>query len=281
MAKIALVTGTSSGIGLSTAVLLAKSGYTVVATLRNLEKAGALRERARSEGVELDVRRMDVEDASSVHECVAAVLQRYGRVDVLVNNAGVGFLGSLEHTSEQDLRRIFEVNFFGVWRVTQAVVPHMREARSGRILTVTSIGGLIGQPFNDAYCAAKFAVEGFMESLSPVLKPFGVYVSLVEPGPVNTEFVANVGPSLQARQTDEADPYRPMLQSYLSAGRESYAVAGQSGDDVARILLEAAAAQAPHLRYLTSDSVKGLAGLKYADLTGDRVLEVTGSRFKA
>src|SRR5213080_757154 len=154
MARIALVTGTSSGIGLSTAVALARKDFTVVATMRNLGKAAALQARAKADGVALDVRQLDVQDEHSVDACVRDVLRDHGRIDVLVNNAGAGFLGTLEQTSFEDLRRTMDINFFGVWRVTRAVLPAMRTARSGRIISVTSIGGLIGQPFNDAYCAA-------------------------------------------------------------------------------------------------------------------------------
>jgi NAD(P)-dependent dehydrogenase (short-subunit alcohol dehydrogenase family) len=180
--KIALVTGTSSGIGLSTAVQLAQHGFTVIATMRDIEKAGPLQARAQEVGVEIDLQRLEVQDNASVANCVQYVLQKYGHIDLLVNNAGAGFRGTMEQTSLPELRRTMEVNFFGVWRLTQAVFPTMRDAHAGRIITVTSIGGIIGQPFNDAYCAAKFAVEGFMESLAPVARRLGIAISLIEPG---------------------------------------------------------------------------------------------------
>ena len=126
MASIALVTGTSTGIGLSTAVHLAKAGFKVVATMRNLDKAERLRARAAEEGVQLDIRALDVESDTSVRQCIEGVQKDHGRIDVLVNNAGSGFFGSLEQTPTEALRRVMEVNFFGVWRVTQAVVPGIR-----------------------------------------------------------------------------------------------------------------------------------------------------------
>lgn len=121
-----------------------------------------------------------------------------------------------------------DVNFYGVCRVTQAVIPQMRAARAGRIISVTSIGGLIGQPFNDAYCAAKFAVEGLMESLAPVLRRFGIHVSLIEPGPIHTEFVANVDPSVQAlnQRVGPDDEYRPLIDAYRRATQEVFASFG-------------------------------------------------------
>jgi NAD(P)-dependent dehydrogenase (short-subunit alcohol dehydrogenase family) len=275
MAPIALVTGTSTGIGLSSAVQLARAGFEVIATMRNLEKAESLRARAAAENVRLDIRALDVESDESVRQCVQGVLQRHGRIDVLVNNAGAGFLGSMEQTSPEALRRTMEVNFFGVWRVTQAVFPVMREQRSGRVISLSSIGGLIGQPFNDAYCAAKFAVEGFMESLAPVAQKLGIHISLIEPGPVSTEFVNSVL-SVSTSVQGELGPYRPMLDAYLARTMSRFEAA-QTGDDVARIIVEAATTAQPHLRYLTSDAIRGLVRQKYVDVTGDAVLALTRS----
>lgn len=151
----------------------------------------------------------------------------------------------------------------------------MRAARSGRIISISSIGGLIGQPFNDAYCAAKFAVEGMMESLAPVAKKFGVHVSLVEPGPVNTEFVASV-----VKQTDaiKIPDYSPMMKAYLDGSRQFFATSGQAGDDIAAVIVEAATATSPHLRYLTSDMIRGVASRKYVDTSGDSIVAMTGAR---
>ena len=273
MAPIALVTGTSTGIGLSTAIHLAQGGFEVVATLRNPTRAEHLRARADAEGVRLDIRELDVESDGSVRRCVEEVLRQHGRIDVLVNNAGAGFLGSLEQTSPEALRRTMEVNFFGVWRMTQAVLPAMREQRSGRILTVTSIGGLIGQPFNDAYCAAKFAVEGFMESLAPVVRHLGIHLSLIEPGPVGTEFVNNVL-SANNGMAGDVGPYKPMFDAYMSRAKEAFAIS-QTADDVARVIVEAATATQPHLRYTTSKAIRDMAARKYVDPKGDSVLELT------
>jgi NAD(P)-dependent dehydrogenase (short-subunit alcohol dehydrogenase family) len=273
MAPIALVTGTSTGIGLSSAVHLAQAGFEVIATLRNPEKAERLRARAAAEKVRLDIRALDVESDESVRHCVQDVLQRHGRIDVLVNNAGAGFLGSMEQTSPEALRRTMEVNFFGVWRVTQAVFPVMREQRSGRVISLTSMGGLIGQPFNDAYCAAKFAVEGFMESLAPVAQKLGIHISLIEPGPVSTEFVNSVLSANNGVQ-GELGPYRPMFDAYITRTKARFDAA-QTGDDVARVIVEAATTAQPHLRYVTSDRARDVARQKYVDVTGDSILALT------
>jgi NAD(P)-dependent dehydrogenase (short-subunit alcohol dehydrogenase family) len=265
MAPIVLITGSSTGIGLSAAVLMAKAGFEVVATMRNLQKAAPLRARAQQEGVQVDIRALDVESDESVRRCVDEVLQRHGRIDVLVNNAGVGTFGSLEQTPLEVARRLMDVNYFGVWRTTQAVLPSMRERRSGRILTVSSIAGLVGSPFNDAYSASKFAIEGMMECLVQTARPLGIHVSMIQPGPVITEFLNNlVGPGLGS--TGDMGAYRPLFDAYLSQAQAFYGQ-WQTGDDVARIVVEAAKAEQPHLRYLTSEKVRELVSRKYADPT--------------
>jgi NAD(P)-dependent dehydrogenase (short-subunit alcohol dehydrogenase family) len=248
--------------------------------MRDLKKAEPLRARAATEKVELDIRQLDVCDDASVSACVQAVLAKYGRIDVLVNNAGAGYLGSLEQTSIEQLRDTFEVNFVGIWRTSQAVLPSMRAARSGHIINVTSIGGLIGQPFNDAYCAAKFAVEGMTESMAPVLATLGVRVSLIEPGPVATEFVNNVLAKPGAENAEVSAVYQPMIQKYIASFQGRIASISQSGDEVAQTILTAATDETPHLRYATSDMVKQLASLKYTDITGDIVPRTTGAQFR-
>ena len=276
--KIALVTGTSSGIGLSTAVQLAQSGFTVIATMRDTTKAGPLEEQARGAGVNIDVRALDVQDDTSVAGCVRDVLHTYGHIDLLVNNAGAGYFGAMEQTSDEDLRKTMEVNFFGVWRVTRAVFPSMREARSGRILTVTSIGGLIGQPFNDAYCAAKFAVEGFMESLAPVAHRLGVTVSLIEPGPVNTNFVASVVATLPASIQETQAIYGSMIEAYMGSTQERFAVSGQTPEQVGQVIVNAVTTETPHFRYTTSEMIQNLVSQKYVDPTGDGLVAFFGER---
>jgi NAD(P)-dependent dehydrogenase (short-subunit alcohol dehydrogenase family) len=276
--RVALVTGTSTGIGLSTAIALSRGGFRVVATMRDLSKADALRQRAATERCEIDLQRLDVQDEESIRSCVAATVKEYGRLDVLVNNAGAGFLGSTEQVPMAALERTIDINFYGVWRCTQAVLPLMRAAKSGHIISVSSIGGLIGQPFNDSYCAAKFAVEGMMESLAPVAKRLGIHVSLIEPGPVNTEFVATVANQVRRGDGIEIADYNPMLAAYRSGSQQAFATMGQTGDDIAAVILEAATAEKPHLRYLTSDTMRGVAGRKYVDTTGDSIVVLSGSR---
>jgi NAD(P)-dependent dehydrogenase (short-subunit alcohol dehydrogenase family) len=278
MSKTVLVTGASSGVGLETALQLARSGFSVVASVRRMDETERLRELAQREGLAIELQHLDVEDAGSIEKTVAATLAKHGRIDVLVNNAGAGYVGGLEQTPPDALARVFNVNFFGVWRVTSAVLPHMRAARSGRIITVSSIGGLLGQPFNDAYSAAKFATEGLMESLAPVVRHFGIKVSVIEPGAINTGFAAQAGASIERAKALAGDDYRPLLESYLRATEGAYAKIGQTGADVARIITEAATADEPHFRYPTSALVTGLISKKYVDPSGDSIVPLIGAR---
>ncbi len=187
---VALVTGTSSGMGLHTAVELARRGLVVVATMRDTSRATALTEAAAQAGVEVDVRALDVTDHDAARACVEGVLADHGRLDVLVNNAGRGAVATAEQLSLDEIRDQLEVNYLGPVALTKLVLPHMREAGSGTVLTVTSVGGAVGQPFADAYCGAKFAVEGFMQSLAVVMLAHGVRVSVVEPAAVASDFVS-------------------------------------------------------------------------------------------
>lgn len=273
MGQLALITGTSSGIGLATSVVLAKAGFRVVATMRNLGKATALRERAERENIPLDLRQLDVVDPASVEACVSGVLSDYGHIDVLVNNAGAGYRGALETTPIAAAQRTMDLNYFGVWRMTQAVLPAMRERGSGRIITVSSLGGLIGTPFNEVYAAAKFAVEGLIESAAPAARALGIHMSLIEPGMVNTEFSSSANPPPGESSIPADGPYAELFKTFRSAFGSATGTA-QTGDDVAQTILTAATDAAPHLRYQTSEFSRAHAGRKLVDPTGDEYLNL-------
>jgi NAD(P)-dependent dehydrogenase (short-subunit alcohol dehydrogenase family) len=189
-------------------------------------------------------------------------------------------VASLEQLSIDDLRAQLEVNYLGVAAMTKLVLAPMRLAGSGRIVTVTSVGGAVGQPFADAYCGAKFAVEGLMQSLAPVVANFGIGVSVVEPGAVASDFVANVAGVLTPHgepavpETGSDDPYAAMLQSYLAHSRTAFAAA-QSSADAAAVIIEAATTGTPRFRWQTSPGATAFAGLSLADLDGSRVLTQT------
>ncbi|CAN5384132.1 hypothetical protein BH11ACT3_BH11ACT3_16250 [soil metagenome] len=216
-ARTLLVTGTSSGIGLAAAVGAARAGWTVIATMRDVGKADRLREAASAAGVEVDIRPLDVTHPTQATDVIAAVVAEYGALHAVINNAGAGKLGTTELLELDEFRAAMELNFFGVVRVTQAALPHLR-ATGGRVLTVTSVGGVVGQPFNDAYCAAKFAAEGMLESLHPVAKAVGVAVAVIEPAAVASDFVDNVGIDRDALLAS-AGAYRPRSRAISPAPR--------------------------------------------------------------
>jgi NAD(P)-dependent dehydrogenase (short-subunit alcohol dehydrogenase family) len=267
-----LVTGTSSGIGLATAVAAARAGFTTVATMRDLDRSAALREAAENAGVTLDVRRLDVTDAPSITACLDGVAETYGRLDAVVNNAGVSnFDPTVEMSTMDALRANLEVNFFGVIAVSRAALPMLRASR-GRLLTIGSVHGVVGQPFNEAYCAAKFAVEGFLESLAPVAAAHGVSVSVVVPGFVSDTSFGRF-PDINRRTIQAASgPYAPTFAAYVDwvtgPGLEA---AGQKAQEVADVVVRTLDAERPPFRVPTSRWVADYLDRKLADRDGATV----------
>ncbi|MER7916363.1 MULTISPECIES: SDR family NAD(P)-dependent oxidoreductase [unclassified Streptomyces] len=272
--KTVLITGTSSGIGLAAAVGAARAGWTTIATMRDTRKADALREAAAEADVadRIQVKRLDVTDPESIAACLHEVVAEYGSLDALINNAGAAQVGTIEQSSLDDVRAAMEVNFFGVVAMTRAVLPHLRATR-GRVITVSSVGGAVGQPFNEAYCAAKFAVEGFMQSLSPVAATVGVDVTVIEPGAVASEFVANLGLDVPAMLA-ESGPYAQALQAYIARTQQSFGNA-QTPDEAAAPIIDALSADRPPFRIQTSQWARDFVATTLADLDGSAVRSLT------
>lgn len=270
MSKVVLITGCSSGLGISVAVQAAQAGHKVVATMRNLGKRAALDDAAKAADVSLTVAQLDVQDAASVTACVEQIIAREGQIDVLINNAGAGFVRSTEQASEADIQWVMDVNYMGVVRCVKAVIPHMRAARSGHILAISSVGGLVGQPFNEIYCGAKFAVEGYMEAMASYIQPsFGINFTVVEPGGIQSEFAASA-----LRQVEETggmldDEYLPILQKYIGGAqaRQGQGIY-QTSDEVAAVVLDAVASDTPPIRVRTSAWAEAFCALK-TDLDPD------------
>jgi len=269
--QVALVTGTSSGMGLHAAVGLAERGFRVVATMRDVSRSDRLRAAASEAGVELDVRALDVTDHEAAAACVDGVLGDHGRIDVLVNNAGRGAVGTAEQLTLDEIKAQLEVNYLGPVALTKLVLPAMRGAGAGRVLTVTSVGGAVGQPFADAYCGAKFAVEGFMQSLSTVMLAHGVWVSVIEPAAVASDFVSNVA---RPSGTPPADAYAVQLEAYLARSAGAFAAA-QSAEDAGAAIAAAATAVDYRFRWQSSEGATAFVGMSLADLDGSRVLGAT------
>ena len=245
---VVLVTGVSSGIGRAVADAFAAKGFEVFGTSRNPRTTQPV------PGVELVP--LDVTDDASVAAAVSTVFQRAGRIDIVVNNAGVGVFGAAEETSVAQAQQLFDTNFFGLVRLTREVLPYLRAQRSGRIINIGSVLGFLPSPYGSLYAASKHAVEGYSESLDHETREFGVRVSVVEPGYTNTSFEAN------ATDADSPiDSYAPVREHV----KQVIAKAVRAGDDpavVAQAVLKAATSRTPKLRYPAGPLARRLALLK-------------------
>jgi NAD(P)-dependent dehydrogenase (short-subunit alcohol dehydrogenase family) len=264
MPKVILITGTSTGLGVATAVQAAQAGHTVYATMRNTQKRGALDAAAQVAGVSLNVLQLDVQDTGSVNAAVDTVIAEQGRIDVLINNAGMGYVRSLEQAEESDIQKILDINYTGVTRCIKAVMPHMRKARAGHVINISSVGGLVGQPFNEIYCGAKFAVEGLTEAMASYITPaFGIHFTAVEPGGIASEFANTVLEQVEQTGGMLEDEYLPILQKYI-AGSQNRQETGiyQTADEVAAIVMKVMGSEQPPVRTRTSEWSEDFSKLK-------------------
>lgn len=264
MPKVILITGTSTGLGVATAVQAAQAGHTVYATMRNTQKRGTLDAATQVAGVSLNVLQLDVQDTGSVNAAIDTVIAEQGRIDVLINNAGMGYVRSLEQAEESDIQKILDINYTGVTRCIKAVMPHMRKARAGHVINISSVGGLVGQPFNEIYCGAKFAVEGLTEAMASYITPaFGIHFTAVEPGGIASEFANTVLEQVEQTGGMLEDEYLPILQKYI-AGSQNRQETGiyQTADEVAAIVMKVMGSEQPPVRTRTSEWSEDFSKLK-------------------
>lgn len=285
MKQNVVITGTSTGVGFESAILFAKNNFKVYATMRNLDKAEALQERITNEKLDIEILELDVTQLDSIRLAVDTIIEKDGKIDVLVNNAGAGFAKTTEQATEAEIRWVTEVNYLGTVFCTQAVLPHMRKQRSGRIINVTSVGGLVGQPFNELYCAAKFAVEGFAEALATYVGPaFNIKISNVEPGGISTAFMASAVSKTAVDGQFATGEYEPIFTRYM-AGNQQRASEGkeqvyQSGEEVAEVVLQVARAGQAPLRVRTSAWAEDFCSLKtQADPDGTKQVQQIADSF--
>ncbi len=189
---VAVVTGSSSGIGYETSLLLARKGFFTYATMRSPDKSNNIINLKQNERLPLEVLKLDVTDDKSVKEAIQKIVNEQGTIDVLVNNAGYALVGPLEELSIQEFKEQFETNVFGVIRVTKEILPIMRKQRHGTIVNISSVAGRIGFPLTSAYVSSKFALEGLSESIAYEVEQFGIKVILIEPGVIKTNFDSNL-----------------------------------------------------------------------------------------
>ena len=261
--SVALVTGSSSGIGFETALHLARNGYKTYASMRNLEKSKDITQVATREKLPVEVVQLDVDEDSSVKQAVDKIVATEDqRIDVLVNNAGYGLLGALEDLSIEEIKEQFETNFFGVVRMTQQVLPIMRKQNNGTIVNVSSVGGRIGIPGLSAYHSTKFALEGLSESISYELEPFGIRVVVIEPGVIRTNIMNSS--VLAKKAQDTKSPYFlsiQQLEKSFKLAMENTSVSSPP-EEVAKVVLQAVTSQSPKLRYAVGNDAYSLIQAK-------------------
>ena len=259
--RVAIVTGSSSGIGLDTSITLAQNGFLTFATMRNLDKGSIIESAAEKEKIPIRVVELDVTDDRSVNDAIQRIISEIGKIDVLVNNAGYGLVGAFEDLSMEEIKSQYETNVFGLMRVTQKVLPIMRKQESGIIVNVSSGAGIFGYPGGSAYVSTKFAVEGLTESISYELESFGIKVVLIEPGFIRTNFANAM--ILAKKAQDPNSPYSAMMQTIQSNFGEM-AKNASPVDSVSSAILKAVTSTRPNLRYLVGKDVETWAANKKA-----------------
>ena len=251
--KVAVVTGTSSGVGHETSLALARSGFRTYATMRNLNKSENIKSVATKENLPIHINQLDVTDDISIKNAVQAILSEVGRIDVLVNNAGYALNGAFEDLTTDEIKAQFETNLFGVIRTTQAILPIMRKQEFGIIVNMSSGAGRLGYPGGSAYVSTKFAVEGLSESMAYELEPFGIKVVLVEPGVIRTNFANAM--VVAKKSQDPNSPYSQIMQK-MATSFEHMMENGSSPDLVAKVVLKAVTSENPSLRYLAGKDIE-------------------------
>ena len=245
MQRVALVTGSSSGIGFETCLALAKEGYHTFASMRDIKKGEKIKEIADKENLPIEIIELDVDSEESIVSAIKQVVSDGGRLDVLVNNAGYGVFGCVEDTPMEEFRKQFETNFFSIVRIIQEVSPIMREQSSGTIVNVSSVVGRMGLPGFPAYVSTKYALEGLTDCLRYELGQFGVNVTLIEPGAIKTNFFDSM-----KIQESKADPKYKKLTDHMLSGLKMMAQLGTEPAQVAEVILKAIKADEILPRYI-------------------------------
>ena len=251
MENVILITGASSGIGLETVKLFQSKNWKVAATMRAPENAEDLQKIA-----DVETFRLDVSDVESIKAAIAGALEKFGRIDAVVNNAGYGLLGPFEAASPEQVERQFQTNVFGLFNVCREIIPYFRAQKRGTIVNISSLGGRVALPFSSLYSATKFAVEGFSESLQYELEPFKIRVKLIEPGPIKTDFYSR---SQDVAHKEGLSVYDHRLEPFLEFMNKGGNDA-PDGSAVAQVIYDAVTDDSRSLRYLVN--TKGLPGLR-------------------
>ena len=251
MEKVAIVTGTTSGIGYETCLSLARDGFYTFATVRDIKKAEKILQVAKKENLNIEIIELDVDDEKSISTAIQKILSKKQRIDVLVNNAGWGLFGSVEDVPIKDFRAQFETNFFGIISIIQKVAPVMRKQKSGVIVNISSVAGKIGFPGSPAYISSKFALEGLSESLRYELGQFGVKVVIIEPGVIKSNFFS----SMKIAEPKPDSPYKEITEKVIM-GIKMMAELGTPPSEVASTILKAIKEKDPRPRYIVGNDAQ-------------------------
>ena len=245
MDKVALVTGSSSGIGFETCLALARDGFHTFASMRDTKKAPPLQEAAKKENLNIEIIPLDVDKGDSIKSAVSKIISKVGRIDVLVNNAGYGLFGCVEDVPVDDFKKQFETNFFGIITIIQEIAPIMRKQGSGFIVNISSVAGRIGFPASPAYISSKFALEGLSECLRYELDQFGVKTIIIEPGVIKTSFYS----SMQVVKPKNGSPYKDITDKVVS-GVKMMSEMGTAPAEVAKTVVKSINDKDPLPRYI-------------------------------
>jgi len=252
MHRVALITGCSSGIGYETALMLGRNGFRTFATMRNTKKSDSLQEVIRKEGLDVSIRQLDVNDDASIENTINNIKNEANRIDVLINNAGFGLVGFFEDLTLDEIRDQFETNFFGVLNITKKIIPIMRIQKSGTIINISSGAGQVGFPGISAYVSTKFAIEGFSESLTYELLPYGIKVVIIEPGVIKTNFFRNC--KVSEHSVKKNSTYSSSLDKFQK-NIEIMQEHATSPTDVAKVIIQVLGNSEPKQRYIVGNDV--------------------------
>ena len=249
MEKVALVTGSSSGIGLETSLALARDGFYTFATMRDVSKDEKIKKMIGNENLNIEILQLNVDSEESVNSAINMVMEKKGQIDVLINNAGYGMWGTVEDVSIDEFKEQFETNFFAIIRLIHKIAPIMRNQGSGNIVNVSSVAGRIGFPVSPAYISSKLALEGLSESLRFELMPFGVNVIIIEPGVIKTNFFDSMK---LAEKAQRDSTYKEITEKVIS-GVKMMAEMGTHPKEVADMIIKAINDEKPLPRYVVGN----------------------------
>ena len=252
MHQVALITGCSSGLGYETALMLARNGFHTFATMRNTKKSDSLQEIIRKEGLDVSIQQLDVNNNASIENTINNIKNEANRIDVLINNAGFGLVGFFEDLTLDEIRDQFETNFFGVLNITKKIIPIMRLQKSGTIINISSGAGQVGFPGISAYVSTKFAIEGFSESLTYELLPYGIKVVIIEPGVIKTNFFRNC--KVSEHSVKKNSTYSSSLDKFQK-NIEIMQEHATSPTDVAKVIIQVLGNSEPKQRYIVGNDV--------------------------